>query len=305
MRRPDLYIPDILSWIDVYRRHWHEWPTRDSGPVSGQIDVTWCGIDLALRKGNRGLPGGSSLAQLLAQYRGVRNRMRLPRLTEKGILKWIDAERRRSGRCPNINSGAIPESPGDTWSAIDRALRSGHRGLPGGDSLARLLARRRHVRNLADLPRLSKTMILTWADPHYQRTGHYPTRDSGLIPEAPGETWQRIANDLAKGFRGLRPDSLARLLQRHRGVRNRKALPPLRIHRIVVWASKHRAKKGEWPTHLSGPVLDAPGETWGGINTALQRGQRGLPGGSSLYRVLRRYLGVDRKVRNATRTRVG
>jgi hypothetical protein len=29
-------------------------------------------------------------------------------------------------------------------------------------------------------------------------------------------------------------------------------------------------------------VADAPGETWAAINTALVRGHRGLPGGSSL-----------------------
>jgi hypothetical protein len=34
---------------------------------------------------------------------------------------------------------------GQTWLALDSALRNGHRGLPGGDSLARLLARERGV----------------------------------------------------------------------------------------------------------------------------------------------------------------
>jgi hypothetical protein len=36
-------------------------------------------------------------------------------------------------------------APGETWVAIDAALAHGHRGLPGGDSVARLLARRRGV----------------------------------------------------------------------------------------------------------------------------------------------------------------
>ena len=33
---------------------------------------------------------------------------------------------------------------------------------------------------------------------------------------------------------------------------------------------------------LSGAVFDAPGETWGAINSSLQRAQRRLPGGSSI-----------------------
>jgi hypothetical protein len=44
---------------------------------------TWQAIENALRLGNRGIPGGSSLAQVLAQYRGVRNKARLPKISEK------------------------------------------------------------------------------------------------------------------------------------------------------------------------------------------------------------------------------
>jgi hypothetical protein len=42
------------------------------------LDVTWCGIDQALIKGNRGLLGGSSLARFLQEHRGVRHRNYLP-----------------------------------------------------------------------------------------------------------------------------------------------------------------------------------------------------------------------------------
>ena len=114
---------------------------------------------------------------------------------------------------------------------------------------------------------------------------------------------RRQCLSLFKGYRRLRRTTLARLLQRHRGVRNLKDLPRLRIKDIVRWADAHFARTGQWPTHRSGPVLEAPGETWAGINTALQRGLRKLPGGSSLYRVLWKYRGVDRAARNATRAR--
>jgi hypothetical protein len=244
------------------------------------------------------------LPQLLAEHRGVRNRMRLPRLTIKLILLWADAFHKRTGQWPTFKSGDVRESPGDTWFCVDKALRKGHRGLPGGSSLARLLARHRAVRNSSGLPRLTITLILTWIDAYHRRTGRWPTRDSGSIPGAPpGETWATVANALFTGSRGLRPSSLARLLQRYRGVRNRKDLPPLRIKQIVAWADVHFAHTGQWPTHLSGPVFGAPGETWGAIHSNLQRGGRGLPGGSSLYQVLRKYRGVNRSVRAATRAR--
>lgn len=59
------------------------------------------------------------------------------------ILAWAEAHRARTGEWPRIHSGSIPEADGETWQGIDRALRYGHRGLPGGDSLPRLLGRER------------------------------------------------------------------------------------------------------------------------------------------------------------------
>jgi hypothetical protein len=36
----------------------------------------------------------------------------------------------------------VADAPGETWGAVNAALAHGSRGLPGGDTLARLLARR-------------------------------------------------------------------------------------------------------------------------------------------------------------------
>ena len=63
--------------------------------------------------------------------RGARNPMNLPRLTVTRILAWADAYHRRTRRWPAITSGPVRESPGDTWSAVNCALRLGLRGLPG------------------------------------------------------------------------------------------------------------------------------------------------------------------------------
>ena len=271
---------------------------------SGEIDLTWCGIDIALKHGNRGLPGGSSLPQLLAKHRGIRNRSCLPRFTVKGILKWADAYHCRTGKWPKFASGPVRESQGDTWRDIDRALRRGLRGMKGGSSLAQLLLIHRGARHHLSMPRLTIRQILSWADAHHRRMGCWPTRNSGPIPEAPGETWFGVANALYKGYRGLRHTCLAQLLHCRCGARYRLDLPPLSIKQILAWADTHFALTGLWPTHVSGPVSHAPGENWAAIQSALQHGLRDLPAGSSLYQVLRKYRGVNRSVRAACRARL-
>ena len=52
-----------------------------SGPINGAPGETWSAVTSALGVGRRGFGGGSSLARLLAKYRGVRNHMDVPRLT--------------------------------------------------------------------------------------------------------------------------------------------------------------------------------------------------------------------------------
>jgi hypothetical protein len=71
--------------------------------------------------------------------------MAKPKLTEALILAWADAHFGRNGRWPSALSGAVAGAPGETWGALASALRNGCRSLPGGDSLARLLARERGV----------------------------------------------------------------------------------------------------------------------------------------------------------------
>ena len=51
----------------------------------------------------------------------------------------------------------------------------------------------------------------------------------------------------------------------------------------------YRQKTGRWPNERSGPIAEAPGETWNAVANALGGGGRGLPGGSSLGRLLREH----------------
>ncbi len=176
----------------------------------------------------------------------------------------ISGQRRRTGKWPTQQSGTIPESPGESWLAVDMALRAGNRGLRRGSSLARLLAERRGRRNHAALPRLSKKKILAWADQHHARTGRWPKRYSGTVVEAPGERWELINNALHAGYPGLvGGSSLVRLLDQKRGVRNDPLrLGPLTAEHIRLWVDRHFERTGSWPKYYSGPIADAPDETW-------------------------------------------
>lgn len=304
-RRPrqvprQLTVAMILAWADAHRTRTGGWPIWTSGPVAGSLSETWQRIDKALRRGYRGLPGGSSLARLLAAQRGVRNRVDLPPLTIPLILSWCDYQFAQTGEWPTQCSGAVLASPQDTWCGINFALRLGYRELPGGTTLADLLQEQRGVRNLQNLPDFTIPQILSWIDAHRQDTGLWPNGDSGSIPEAPGETWGAVDAALYKGARGLPGgSSLAKLLAEQRGVRNLHDLPPLEESRVLSWADAHYRRTGWWPTCRSGPIAEAPGETWLAVDQALRRATRGLGGGSSLARLLLR----SRQVPGARRPR--
>lgn len=145
-RKTTLHVSQLLEWADMHYERTGKWPIADSTPVNGAASDTWNAVQCALRAGSRGLSGGSSLAQLLAERRGVRNQAALPRLTQEQILAWADAHFSRHGKWPSVLSGPIGEAPEETWDGINRCLRSGARGLAGGSSLARLLdhCRRNH-----------------------------------------------------------------------------------------------------------------------------------------------------------------
>jgi hypothetical protein len=214
-------------------------------------------------------------------------------LTPYRIVRWADAHHRRTGRWPRILSGRVREAPQLTWRRLDAALREGYHGLPGGSSLATLLARERSVRNRARPGRLTVKQILLWAEAQFARTGKWPSCNSGPIADAPGENWQSIQNALYLGLRGLPGgSSVAHLLETKKRKRNRKNLPPFRLDQILAWAQSRSDREGDWPTMNSGPVREAPAETWKAVHGALAHGLRGLPGDMTLAGVIRLYRNV-------------
>jgi hypothetical protein len=59
------------------------------------------------------------------------------------VLRRTDLHFARTAQWPKYDGGAIAYAPGETWAAAGSFLRHGKRGLPGGLSLAKLLAEKR------------------------------------------------------------------------------------------------------------------------------------------------------------------
>jgi len=217
------------------------------------------------------------------------------------VLAWADEFHQRHGRWPTLNSGRIAGTLDETWRRVDSALRLGLRGLPGGVSLARFLVEKRGARNHTNLPRLSIKQVLAWADAHQKRTGQWPRETAGPVHESPQEGWHAVDRALRAGVRGLpRGSSLARLLAKHRRVRNIQELPRLSVEKILTWADRHRRRTGRWPTSQMGTIAEAPTETWSAVNAALQLGRRGMQGGISLVQLLAKHRGA-RNAKHLTR----
>lgn len=222
--------------------------------------------------------------------------MRKPPLQIDVILAWADHHHATTGKYPNAESGSVLAEPSEDWGAINQALIAGVRGLAGKDTLARLLHRERGRRHPRMLPPLTEECILTWAQMHCAVTGRWPNQSAGPVHGAPGEVWGNIEQALKRGHRGLPGgDSLARLLARRLGVRRlacRAALRPLRIEEILTWAEAYERLTGNWPTCASPPLALPENLHWKAIDRALRLGRRGLPGGTSLARLLREHRAI-------------
>lgn len=281
----DLTVARICAWARAHHRRTGKWPASNAGPIAGEAGENWQKMDSALRYGRRGLPGGSSLSKVLfASRRSPRRKIARP-LTVQHVLRWADDHRQRIGRWPTSQSGTVHEAPSENWAALDAALRAGLRGLASGSSLAKLLARRRRA-PAGNKRKLSVQKILAWADKYHARKKRWPIQNCGNLPGVRNMNWRKIDVALRLGLRGLSGgSSLSRLLDQHRGVRNRKGAPALTLRNILAWADAHHRRTGAWPKTKSGPVREAPVENWSAINSALRQGVRGLNGGSSLIKL--------------------
>ncbi len=210
-----------------------------------------------------------------------------PRLTNKLVLEWADAHKKRTGDWPTQYTGRVHEFQEWKWLAVNLALMQGRYGHPGGTSLAKLLWKHRGRRNKQGLPRLTVKQVLGWADAYYKRDDQWPKSTSGRVHEEPAETWGGINTALYAGVRGFPGgSSLARLLAKKRGRFSWAGQPRLTLKKILAWADAYYDRFGRWPTHQSKTVPGEKHETWSKITLALWVGYRGMPGGSSLAQLL-------------------
>ena len=288
-----LTLPQILAWVDSHHSRTGAWPTSKSGPVFESPTDTWCAINSCLHMGYRGCLGGSSLSKLLTEHRIHRtgNTLR-ENWTEATILDLADRFFAAYGRWPGAKDGPVEDGTKATWVGIDIALRKGIRGLPGGSSLPLLLAKQRGFLGRGDQREFTYDDILVWADSHYARTGSWPNCKTGPILECPGDTWADMDRRMRLGQRGFdRKLSLAQFLHAERCARIKGQPSQLTEKAIIEWAKHHYYITGNWPTHTSGQVLDAPEEAWSAINGALIQGLRGLHRTTSLAKLIAEFGG--------------
>src|SRR5579859_1662496 len=145
--------------------------------------------------------------------------------------------------------------------------------------------------------RLTVGQILNWADRYREKHGTWPHTNAGPV-DGTTETWKGVNFALYRGRRGLKgKSSLTKLLRAKRGVIVRR--DPLDEDTIVQWAQAHFQRTGRWPTCDGGTIPEAPDEKWSAVNEALAEGRRGLPGGSSLSKLL-----ADHGARRTCRTQL-
>jgi superfamily II DNA or RNA helicase len=286
--RPPLTVHQILQWVDAYHAAHGKWPTTSSGEIHGTSE-NWTAIDAALHNGYRGLPGGSRIASLLLEHRGVGSRTPRPTLTRELIIAWADSYLAEHGDWPTVESGAV-SGTGYSWRAIESGLRRGVQGLTGSRTLARLLNEERGRVLRGNKPALTHQQILVWADAYYARHGKWPTQTSGPV-DGTDETWNGVCAAMFLGNRGLpEKQTLPMLLKEARGHRLQSDKPRLSDEQLMAWIDEFKAKHGSWPTSKSG-AIDGTEDTWASINSALRSGCRGLSGDTSLTQFLKRHRG--------------
>ena len=243
-------------------------------PCSGGARRALAALNGAISGGLRGLPGGSTLTQLLIEHRGIRSKCYAPRLVIPQILAWADAFHARNGQWPLQCSG--PRHRGTRRDlACDRMppFRLASEGCPAGRACLDCSRGSAAQRSGKDPRPITIPEILQWADAYKERHGRWPDAASGPVPEAPAESWKIITRDLRSGRRGLPArSSIARLLAEHRGRRSVRHLADLTVPQILAWIHEFHARTGRWPTDRSGAIPDSSGETWRSRRSRPQKG---------------------------------
>ena len=231
--------------------------------------------------------------RLLAEHRGYRNIGDLPRLKVSQILEWADAFQAQTGRWPTMRSGPVAGTSTETWHRLDSALRRGARGFA-----------RPHFAPPA-------AGQISWGAESNQSAA----LDRGIdlaLGQAPSPPDGSLAERSVWGRRGRPRRNLAADRSfpagRGAGFAGRFLAGPACSLNTAACAISGACLPTPWsrffggPTHTTGGPGSGPrgtwerspsaGETWRAVQAALNRGQRGLHGGSSVPRLLAEHRGV-------------
>lgn len=214
--------------------------------------------------------------------------MRGEKLSISQIIIWIKNYNKRFGKFPTSRSGKI-ENTNEDWCNINHALNEGHRGLPFGLSLSKLIEKHfTDYINHKKLSDLTEDKIVNWIKEYKNKYDKYPTYNSGQI-DGTNETWAGVDISLKKSLRKLPKSSLSQLKEKiDISYRNKKKLPKLTEDQIVNWIKEYKDKNGKYPTIASGQI-EGTQETWDKIGHAIYKELRGLKGKSSLVKLMKKY----------------
>ncbi len=271
----------IITAMDLYASDWGRWPHVGLGDASSYFGfpITWRDVDSALSNGYRSLPGGSSLKRLWDASHELS-----PQIISEAANKF----RAVHGRWPTYYDGGTTEYFGFpvSWKIVNQCLSEGRRGCPGGETLSGFLRGGRGELNNAQIVAHARAYA----------SDHGGTRPSAASGDASAYfgfpiTWVAVDSSCRRGHRGLPGGtSLGRLLDEAgvpRGPRSTSA--PLSELRIIEaakeYASDHggtrpNKKSGDASAYFGFPI------TWQAANGALGKGLRGLPGGTTLAKLL-------------------
>ena len=278
--KKDLTEEWIIEKAKEYKEKHNQWPSEYSDEIEGTKEL-WSRIDKALYNGFRGLPGGSSLNQLLIKH-GLKEKQL--DLTEEWIIEKAKEyqENHEDGMLPYLTSGKV-EGTNESWRNLSANLKKGHRGLPGGISLPELFIKHGLKEKQLDL---TEEWIIEKAKEYKKKHEKWPSDSSGEI-EGTIEKWKNIDAALSNGDRGLSEgSSIHKLLVKHKLKIKKKQNLTEAI--IIKWAKAHKKKHGNWPTQNSGDIKGTE-DTWRGVQSALQIAGRGLKNKSTIFKLLKKY----------------
>lgn len=212
---------------------------------------------MALKNGFRGLPGGKSLTRLLGIARDTSE------LSEDQIRMWAEEWKATWGVWPNLHDFKGGPPGHGSWGSMNHWLAKGGRGLPGGSSLTKLTEPR---------DSMSVELVLAECRRYQQAHGEWPTVQSGECPTLKRETFAGMNWALREGYRGLPGGSSLRAEMEKAGLVT--PIETVSVESILNEARAFLRRHARLPTCKDEPFV--------GYDRSLRRGNRGLPGGSSL-----------------------